>query len=98
MNETGVETVAGADRIHRCDSHTSATPLFGAFPRHGSAHTEFYDNELTKPRQPIDRLLQIIRTGHFFCFALVRKEYVNERQHVQQIGSPLAFRIIVGVQ
>jgi len=98
MNETSVETVAGTHRIHRCDSHTSAAPFLRSFPRHGATHAEFYYDELAKLRESINRLLQIIRTGHFFCFALVRKEYVNERQHVQQIGSPLAFRIIVGVQ
>jgi hypothetical protein len=43
-------------------------------------------------------VLQIIASCYFFCLALVWKKSVNERQHVQQIVSPLPFRVIVGVQ
>ena len=98
MNETGVETVSSAHWIHRRDAHAGAAPFFGAFPRHSPAHTEFYDDELTQLREPLDRLLQIIGTCDFFRFTLVRKKYVNERQHVQQVASPLPFRVIVGIQ
>src|SRR5271170_5738213 len=98
MNETGVKAVAGADRIDRCHAQPGAAPFFGAFSRDSPVQAKFYDDELAKLREFIDRLPQIIGARDFFCFALVREKYVNERQYLQQIVSPLSFRIIVGVQ
>ena len=98
MNETGIKAVAGADRIHGRHAQASAAPFCGAFSRDSSVQAKFYDDELAKLREFIDRLLQIIGARDFFCFALVREEYVNERQDLQQIPSPLSFRVIVGVQ
>ena len=98
MNETRVETVAGADRVDRRYAHAVASPFFGAFPRDGPLQTEFYNYHLAKFRELIDRLLEIVASGDLFCFALVRKENVNKRQYIQQIAAPLAFGVVVRVE
>src|SRR3989442_9593736 len=98
MEKSGVEAVAGPDRIHNIHPHGRADKSLSTALRHGPLGAELYHHyghDCCKLRY---RNLQIIGSRDSPYLSLVRQKHVHIAQSLTNSTFPAVLRIIVCVE
>src|SRR6266849_3004519 len=98
MEKSGIEAVAGPDRIHGIHSHSRADKSLSTALRHSPLGAELhhhYGRDCCKLRY---RALQITDSRDSPCFSLVRQKHIHIAQSLTNSAFPLVLRIIIRVE
>src|SRR5215469_13978677 len=80
MQETRIETVAGANWIDRIDCQRGADDAFVASLCESAIAAELYDHQRYQLRELAHRRFQIVRAPRFASFAFVEQKHIDIAQ------------------
>jgi len=98
VEESGVEAVTRAHRVHAGDLLCGARKAFFSFLRERSMTAQLDHYERHSVRQFLDGGFQVVGSRNFAGFSFVGKKDIHVAQDFEQAALPLVIGIVVGVE